>query len=261
MLDMILTRILTAPLLFLFLRLVQGEQVTRDKNTCIQRSIDNKGNTNENDVFLCPTGEIYTDALSNIVNNAVIDITTDIVLSEKLVLEYFENITIVGHENVTVYIQSDGSVKFVSCKDVTIDGINWKNCGPRIKTSQPKIEFYNSSEVVIHNCSFHHIKGPAIVLSEVLGNVHIDSCTFMHNVQCEDDGVVTYYSSEAVNHTKLLLVINNCNFSFNKVTSGVLYIKGNNNFDCMAVIQNSTFVKNQGVPVYNAHNSLHLKGT
>ena len=193
-------------------------------------------------------------------SSGAINITTDIVLSAKLVLEYFENITIVGHGKVTLYFESHGAVKFVSCKDVTIEGINWKSYSFRNETSQPKIEFYKSSKVAIHNCSFHHIRGSAIVLSEVLGNVHINSCRFTHNIQYGDHGAVIYYSSETVSHTNLLLVIENCNFSYNEVASGVLYLKGNNNSDHIAEIQNSVFVKKQGVSLYNLHNSLHLKG-
>ena len=259
---MLLTRIITVAVLLLFT--TESKQVkVYDTDACIQRSIDNENKSgSEDDRLLCPTDKNCTDVLSNVVSNGTINITTDVVLSVKRVFKCLENISIVGHGNVTLYFQSDGAVKFVSCKNVTIEGIKWKSYGSSNETSQAKIEFYKSTKIAIHNCSFHHIKGPAIVLSEVLGNVDIASCHFTHiKIQYGDHGAVMYYSSEAISHSRLELVINNCNFSFNEVASGVLYIKGNNNSDHIAVIQNSVFVENQGVSIYSLHTSLYLRGT
>ena len=259
---MLLTRIITITLLLLFI--TDSKQVkVYDTDACTQRSIDNEYKSgSEDDRLLCPTDKNCTDVLSNVVSNGIINITTDVVLSVKRVFKCLENITIVGHGNVTLYFQSDGAVKFVSCKNVTIENIKWKNYGSSNETSPAKIEFFKSAKVAIHNCSFHHIKGPAIVLSEVLGNVHITSCSFTHiNIQYGDHGAVMYYSSETASLPKLELIIYNCKFSFNEVASGVLYIKGNNNSDHIAVVQNSVFVENQGVSIYNLHTSLYLRGS
>ena len=47
-------------------------------------------------------------------------------LSSNVTLEGLNNITIIGQGNPTVNSNDIGSVKFVSCNNVTIEGISWE---------------------------------------------------------------------------------------------------------------------------------------
>ena len=141
---MLITGILTVVLL-LFSK--ADQQLALNTDNCTHRTINNRGvSGSRNDGLLCFTGgRNCTDLLSNVANNSFINITTDIVLSSKLVLKSRENITIIGHGHVTIYFQSDGAIKFVSCKNLTIKSIFWQSCGSRNETSGQKIEFYRSN--------------------------------------------------------------------------------------------------------------------
>ena len=107
-------------------------------------------------------------------NNSVNDITNITVLSSNVVLKHFQNITIIGDY---INCNSNGSVKFVSCYNVTIKSVSWTKCGT---SANATIEFYNSSNIVLCNCSFNNSTGQAVVLSKVSGNVSIDNCQFTH---------------------------------------------------------------------------------
>ena len=76
-------------------------------------------------------------------NNSVNDITNITGLSSNVVLKHFENITIIGDY---INCNGNGSVKFVSCNNVTIKSVSWTKCGT---SANPKIEFYNSSNIVL----------------------------------------------------------------------------------------------------------------
>ena len=56
-------------------------------------------------------------------NNSIINISTTTVLSSIVVLEYLENITIIGD---SIDCNNTGSVKFISCKNVTFKSISWE---------------------------------------------------------------------------------------------------------------------------------------
>ena len=183
-------------------------------------------------------------------NNSIINISTTTVLSSIVVLEYLENITIIGD---SIDCKNTGSVKFISCKNVTFEGISWERCG---SSTNPAIGFTHSSNVVIQSCSFHHSTGQAVVMSNMSGNVYINNCQFTHNNEYKGHGTAIHIS-QSENHVQSKTVIDKCNFALNGPAQSVVYVDDMPTFRNL-IIQNSVFVQNEGVPIYISFTSLHL---
>ena len=201
------------------------------------------------------------DVLNNVTtSNTIINISTDVVLSSIVTLEGLDNIRIIGQGNSTVNCNDIGSVKFISCNNVTIEGVIWERCG---FDNAPGIEFYNSSNIVLQSSSFHHSVGQAVVLSNMLGNVYINDCQFTHNKYYKGHGAAIYHTSSPEQSTQVQLVINNCDISFNGPTESVVYIDNSNNKvnGHISLLQNSTLIQNKGVPIYISHTSLVLNNS
>ena len=250
--------ILSVVLLILLLKTSEG--VTSDTKSQYFAAATTKAGTMHTELTYCITDNffpVFDDVFSDVSNNSVINITRDVALSSNVLLEGFENVTIIGQGNPTVNCNGIGSVKFVSCNDVTIEGVSWERCG---SINLPGIELYNSFNITIQNCSFHHSIRQAVVLSKVSGNVYINNCQFTQNNYYEGHGAVLYYSKGNEDY-QLRLIICNCNFSDNSAASSLVYFSSsiNESKDCLS-IQNSVFSYNQAVPVYISHNTLHLKG-
>ena len=114
------------------------------------------------------------DVLNNVTtSNTIIKISTDVVLSSNVTLEGLNNITIIGQGNPTVNCNDIGSVKFVSCNNITIEGVNWERCGSTKLSAYPGVKFYNSSNIFIKDSSFYNSTGQAVVLSNMSGNMYI----------------------------------------------------------------------------------------
>ena len=201
------------------------------------------------------------DVLNNVTtSNTIINISTDVVLSSIVTLEGLDNIRIIGQGNSTVNCNDIGSVKFISCNNVTIEGVIWERCG---FDNAPGIEFYNSSNIVLQSSSFHHSVGQAVVLSNMLGNVYINDCQFTHNKYYKGHGAAIYHTSSPEQSTQVQLVINNCDISFNGPAESVVYIDNSNNKvnGHISLLQNSTLIQNKGVPIYISHTSLVLNNS
>ena len=226
------------------------------------------GSQNDQGDFLCcvvgnQSFNSIDNALKSATNNTIISIKIDVVLSSKVVLENVKNITLIGDNNVTVDCNGIGAVKFVSCSKVTVEGITWKSCGFINMSTHPGIEFYRSSNIVFQHCSIYNSTVQAVVFSDVSGNVSINHCYFVHNVndQCQDHGSAIYLSRN-VSPFQLFLVIDNCNFSSNGATTSVIYIDNSvrNQFDSI-YLQNSVFDMNKCTPIYILHQNLHINGS
>ena len=179
-----------------------------------------------------------------------------------MTLDHLNNITIIGQGNPTVNCNGTGALKFVTCKNVTIEGINWQKCGTsNISSTNSGIEFHNSSNILIISCLLYKFTGQAILLSNVSGNVLIHNCTFMYNSQYGGHGTAVFClpwkQDEVINKLK----IEASNFIMNGLAQSVVYIG-----DCVnrcfvdVFLQDSVFINNQGVPIYISHNTLHLSG-
>ena len=207
---------------------------------------DFNGSDSDEDDVPCCTGGNYTfysmvDVLDNVTSNIIINISTDVVLSSNVILEGVNNITIIGQGNPTVNCNDIGSVKFVSCNNVTIEGINWKRCA---SFTNPGMEFYNTSNIAIQSSSFHHSTDKAVTLSKVSRNVSINNCQFTHNKYHKGHGAAIYYTSSHEQSTQL--VIKNCDFTLNGPTKSVVYVDNSNNKvnGNISLLQNSTFTQN-----------------
>ena len=204
------------------------------------------------------------DVLNNVTtSNTIINISTDAVLSSIVTIEGLNNITIIGQGNPTVNCNDIGSVKFISCNNITTEGVNWKRCGSTKLSAYSGVKFYNSSNIFIKDSSFYNSTGQAVVLSNMLGNVYINNCQFTHNKYHKGHGAAIYYTSSPEQSAQVQLVINNCNFTSNGPAESVVYIDNSNNKvnGHISLLQNSTFTQNQGVPIYISHTSLILNNS
>ena len=201
---------------------------------------------------------LTTDILnSSSSNNAIFNITTDVVLTSKVTLESVENITIIGHRNPVVKCNDFGEVKFISCKNVSIDGIQWEGCG---SMDYPGIEFYNSSDVSFKKCSFYNCKGTSASISEMSGNMYVIKCNFTHS-NSSVHGSAVHYIPNIYSHSQHYLLLQNSNFLFNIVNETVVYIDGSGSrITGQVYLQDSTLV-NTGEPVHISYCNLYIEGS
>ena len=146
--------------------------------------------------------------LANLRSNHLINIGTDVMLLSTISLVGLENISIIGHDNPTVNCDNAGGIYFDNCHNCRVIGITWEKCGKN--DSIPVIEIYNSSNIIIENCSFQHSVTQAIALSEMSGNVTINGCKFLFNNQFEGHGTAIHYLSKMKHHSTFQFTISNC---------------------------------------------------
>jgi len=200
----------------------------------------------------------FLHALTNLTDNVTITITTDVMLSSAVFIVGVDNTRVVGYNKLTVHCNNTGGLKFISCKNITIEGISWEGCGFNNKSdTDPVLGMYNSSGITIQNCTFHNSIGQAVVLSNVMGNVIINSCMFTNNTQYRGHGVAVYYPSGTDTH--VLFTIDNCSFTDNGRAESVVYIRGYKLREAIS-LHNSMFVNNHGVPLYISYQVVHIRG-
>jgi len=260
---MLVEKIISFGVLTLLIRNIEG---TIDSSREVTRSSD--GQTDRKSQPSCCSIDNYhfnsiTDALFNITSNVVVNLVNDAMLTSIVILQNLENIKIIGQGNPMVNCNGVGAVKFDSCNNVTIAGVSLERCG--YNSSYPGIEFYNSSNIVIDTCSFHSSTRQAVVLTNMIEKVYINNCQFKHNKYHNSHGAAIYYTSSLEQGTQIQLILNNCGFAFNGPTESVVYISGSRNVTSgprfITLLQNSTFVENQGIPIYITHTSLILKNS
>ena len=213
----------------------------------------------------CSCPSLY-NALTNLTSNVLINITTDVVLSSIIPLVSFANITITGHghNNPTVNCNNSGGLNFISCCNCTIEGITWNGCGAgNISNNEnvyPVLQLFNSSNITITSCSFRHSIGQAVVLSEMIGDVNIDHCSFSSNKQYEGHGTAIHYSSNNMpTGSAVEFMITDCKFLHNENAKSVAYFDQSSATENLN-LQNSIFHANKGVPVYLSNKNLHIHG-
>ncbi|XP_065903869.1 uncharacterized protein [Dysidea avara] len=267
---MLLTRIMLIILSVLFIQHVEaGNKGTvvitvSEEDECIELFVSgdlSDGSGISQDVIspCCTTGNCTGDsflhALVNLTDDVKIYITTDVVLSSIVPIVGVENITIIGHDSPTVYCNNKGGVRFVSCNNVIVEGIVWKECGSK---NSPTLGIFNSSNITIQQCIFYHSRYQAVQLSNVSEHVYINNCTFAHNflhTRGWRHGAVTFYLSQ---NSQVNLTIDNCYFIKNRGAKSVVYIYGNS--DKPISVRNSVFTNNHMVSIYVYNHSLHING-
>ena len=249
-------------LVSLVVQLVDGSQRIVYVSEPISADEDNStSGDGDSNLICCVYGNCSCNsldhALANLASNVLINITTDVMFTTLINASNLENVSIIGHNNPTVYCKRAGGIHFKFCHNCIIRDITWDGCGREI---EPGIKLRDSSNIVIEKCSFQYSEGPAIVLSGVSGHVNISHCNFIHNVHYRGHGAAIHYSSSNVrNDLKLVLAISNCNFTNNKNAKSLVYIENmmsisNNNI----TFQNTKFSHNKGVSIYVVNEKIYL---
>ena len=202
----------------------------------------------------------FANLLANITSDKKIYISTDLILSSVMRLTDLKNISIIGCNNPTVQCGYSGGLHFVSCHNVTIEGITWDQCGTNANVSiSPGAGMYinSSSNINFQDCTFLNSLGQSVVLSEVSGSVNINNCQFTHNKYYNNHGTAIYYSS--TDDAQIVFMISNCTFDYNEGAS-IVYLHQSGNLQKSILLQNSKFTNNQGVPIYIIHQQIYIKG-
>ena len=205
----------------------------------------------------CPCSSLYK-ALANLTSNVLLNITTNVMLPSVIPLTDLANITIMGHNNPTVNCNNSGGLLFTACSNCVIIGITWKNCGAKISTNDdayPVLQLFNSSSIVIENCSFEYSVGQAIKLSRISGDININYCNFLFNTQYKGHGSAIFYS---LNISPLKITIDNCKFSHNEGAKSIVHF--GEPFTGSLYLQNSEFHHNKAVPIHVSNQDLHISG-
>ena len=202
--------------------------------------------------------------LGNLTSNGLINITADVLLLSIVPLVALENVSIIGHNNPTITCDNSGGMYLDSCHNCTIKGITWEKCGNKTD-SKPVIELYNSSNIIIQNCSFLLSQSQVIVLSEMSGNVSINSCKFVFNNYVEGNGTIIHYLSKIKYHFSALqlIMISDCNFTRNEasIDATIIYIGPSSNKSMEQIyFTNNSFFSNQGTPIYISYQKVIISG-
>ena len=176
-------------------------------------------------------------------------------LSSLVTVSNVENISIIGHNNPIVNCKSAVGIQFAFCHNCIIQGIVWNGCGNHI---EPGLKLNYFSNITVQNCTFQHSKGQAIVLSEALGDMNINDSRFVNNTHYKGHGAAIHYSS---NNTRdeFVFIINNCNFSYNKMKS-LVYLENRLFKYNKIVFIDSTFYSNLGISVRAINHNIYLNG-
>ena len=225
-----LTRIKLAVILVVAVQYVEGNQKIVHVSELIN---DGEGffasanGEDDNSLVCCVYGNCSCNslhfALAHLTSNALINITTDVMLSSLIKIFHLENVSVIGHNNPNVNCLS-GGIHFIFCHNCVIQGITWDGCGNEINSHiEPGVKLYNISNVTIQNCSFLHSVGQAVVLSEISGDVNIYNCKFVNNDNYNFHGAAIHYLS--INAKRCVLTIKNCSFTNNSHATSLVYIE------------------------------------
>ena len=203
----------------------------------------------------------FSHELESLTSNGVLNLTVDVMLQSIVLLQDLQNISIFGHNNPTINCNNSGGIYFECCHKCTIMGITWENCGNR-NSSKPAVEVFNSSEIIIQNCTFKHSVTQALALSEISRFATINDCRFTFNSGFKSHGVAVHYMSKADHHSKFQFTINNCNFTRNGAGSiSVVYISPSNNKSMERILlADLRFLRNLALPIYISHQNVFVSG-
>ena len=247
---------------------VSDDDLVNDKIYTRSRATDDDSGTDILSDLCCIHGNcsclfLHT-VLTNLTNNTLVNVTSNVTLASVIPLVDLVNITIFGHNNPTVYCNDYGGVHFVSCYNCTIEGITWQGCGGRNISDNtaiihPVLQLHNSSNVVVKNCSFQNSIGQALVLTGVSQDVNINHCNFLYNEQYRGHGTAIHYSTNIPYQDALGITIANCKFSNNSAMS-VVYLGPTfiQNLDCY--LYNSSFYFNKASPIYLSKQKFEVRG-
>ena len=208
--------------------------------------------------FICHSRNCHCknleDATPNITNNSLVTLSDKVRLSSAFNLNIFQNISIIGQNNLAVICVNGGSLQLEYCNNLTIQDITWIGCKTALK-------IYNSKDVTIRSCSFLHSARQAIEISEASGNVNVDYCKFMYNNHYSGHGSVIHYASNNPSTGELTINVNNSDFSFYIGSKNLIYIKQSLEHIAHNFIDNCTFQNNQATSIYlSGHQNINFTG-
>ena len=213
--------------------------------------------------FICSNINCYCKSLEHLLDgltdNTIVNITDNVkLLTSSVVLSNLENISIIGHNNITVICGVDGGgLHLRFCNKIIVEGFTWIGCGiSNIYNYKPVIEIDYSSGITIQNCTFQYSTEEVIVISHIHEDVNINHCNFKNNDHYRNHGACIYcgysYNTSTIN-------INNCNFSDNGDSKSIVYLSC---FRTSIYLNNSNFQKNKGTSMYllGYNFILHING-
>ena len=141
----------------------------------------------------------FWEVLQNLTNDTLINMTTDVILSDFKQVKNLHGIAILG-QNATIYCNNSGGLAFQSCSNITIEHLNWENCGQKKSRRgrvggmhMPVLEMYKSSNITIQNCRLQNSISRALVLKNVSGIVNSIGCTFKRNKHVKNGIAICHF--------------------------------------------------------------------
>ena len=260
---MLLSRILDIVLLLIFIQDVEGIEESSGNGSV------GSGNGQSILTIDCGLFTNFSDCaldhqLGNLTNNGLINITGDVMLLSIVSLVGLQNVSIIAHDNPTVNCDNAGGIYFDNCHNCTIIGITWEKCGNKTDR-KPAIELYNSSNIIIQNCSFLLSQTQVIAFAEMSGNVSIKNCKFAFNKHFKGNGTVIHYLSKIKYHFSAfqLIMISDCNFTQNGASkdTSIIYIGPSSNKSIEQIyFTNNSFLSNQGTSIYISYQNVIISG-
>ena len=201
----------------------------------------------------------FDDLLENLTSDSVINIMCHVKLTSIITLVGLTNISFTGYNNPIISCSNNGGLRFLFCRNVNIKGIIWERCDGNHPVN-PVIEINKTSAIEIQNCSFQSLAGQAVMLTEVSGNLIIDYCMFINNINYRGHGSVIYYSSGSVTSSNAKLSVSNSNFKGNRGYNSIVYLElseGDTEYQHLT-IENSEFIDNNVVVLYLVNVTLYM---
>ena len=259
---------------------INGQSAKWCKDVCIQKTdltevtvaIDSIGIVwcKNPEAFMCLSNNCYCSKLENILydvgSNSLVNITDKVVSSYPVYIRG-RNITIIGHNNLTVIcivsvpFPSFPRLIFLEGGNIKLKDITWIGCGYgyNYRTNRKLIHFkFPTYDILIHNCTFLYSGVQDIHIPNSISTVTISHCNFMYHSQYGDHGAaIEYNSPTGISRPEFNLVLTNCTFSYNRDAKRLVYISYSYSpeFNIPAEhhyfnINSSKFYNNQGVPIY-----------
>ena len=232
----------------------QGNVFTIDSNGVVWCS------DRDQKAFICPSEKCYCNKLENLLyglkNNTLVNITDTVTLSSRIGLSRLNNISISGHNNITVICVNGGGLELLYCSNFTIEGITWIGCGNYEYIMHiPVIDIQHSSfNIIIQKCTLQYSLGMVISLLYDIqnGSVNINHCNFMNNNHYKDHGVAISCTMKVV---EIDININNCNFSYNGNAKSIIHFDNSSIYHLNNIYLNaSNFHDNQGISIHLTKN-------
>ena len=214
--------------------------------------------------FICVSKKCHCKKLENILvptNASIIHINETVSLSSIISLENIENISIIGHNKLTVLCVNKSGLSLKNCNNLIVEGITWVGCGNSSRFyQQPVLSICESINVTIKNCCFQNSMGVAIVMVHVMGKVSISNCNILNTRYASGYGYCIEFKISSTNKISkknlASLTIIDCNFTYNGAGAlgGIVSISITTNYKPFHLyLINSIFYNNSGVCIKLFH--------